>query len=270
VSEFSQELIDRSGYEREGFAAHYDRYRPRPPAALLETLLQFTRTERPRLVVDLGSGTGLSARAWAGVAERVIGVEPNPAMRDEAEVATRAPNVEHRLGFSHETGLPDGCADLVTCSQSLHWMEPEPTFAEAARILRPGGVFAAYDYDVNPVVDRELDEAFEAYLARRRTLRHKQDVCIGADSWPKETHLERMRASGRFRFCRELVLQSVEQGDADRVVGFARSIGMVAPLADEELERELRHDELMATAGRVLGDRTVPFRFGYRVRVGVR
>jgi len=46
------------------------------------------------------------------------------------------------------TDLPDGCADIVTCSQSLHWMVPESTFAEVARILRPGGVFATYDYDV--------------------------------------------------------------------------------------------------------------------------
>ena len=35
------------------------------------------------------------------------------------------------------------------------------------------------------------------------------------------------------------------------------------------MERELRIDELEAVARRVLGDRTVPFLFGYRVRVGV-
>ncbi|MBV8999273.1 MAG: methyltransferase domain-containing protein [Solirubrobacterales bacterium] len=32
-----------------------------------------------------------------------------------------------------ETGLPDTCADVITCAQSFHWMEPESTIAEIAR-----------------------------------------------------------------------------------------------------------------------------------------
>ena len=88
-------------------------------------------------MVDLGSGTGLSTRAWAERAEEVVGIEPNDAMRVEAEAATQAGNVRYLGGSSYETGLPDACADLVTCAQSLQWMEPEPTFAEIARILRP-------------------------------------------------------------------------------------------------------------------------------------
>jgi hypothetical protein len=79
-----------------------------------------------------------------------------------------------------------------------------------------------------------------------------------------------MRASGRFRYCREVVLHSLEEGNADRIVGFARSIGPpAADLPEEELERELLIDELDAVARRVLGNRTVPFLFGYRVRVAI-
>jgi SAM-dependent methyltransferase len=271
--EFSRTLIETSGYDRAGFAAGYDRYRPRPPEVLLETLCRYARVERPGLVVDLGCGTGLSTRAWEGRAELAIGVEPNPAMLAAAEMA---PGVKYRQAFAHETGLDDGCSDIVTCSQSLHWMEPEPTFAEAARILRPGGVFAAYDYDWPPTVDPEVDAAFEAYRARRRALRHTRGIVRGAERWPKHEHLERMRESGRFTFCRELVLHSLEEGDADRIVGFVRSLGLptVGPtpvdIGDEELERELHAAELEETARRVLGERTVPFLFGYRVRVGVR
>lgn len=43
--------------------------------------------------------------------------------------------------------------------------------AEAARILRPGGVFAAYDYDVPPVVQPEVDRAFASHLEARRAAR---------------------------------------------------------------------------------------------------
>jgi SAM-dependent methyltransferase len=265
---FSRELIDASGYDREGFASRYDRYRPRPPRVLLDVLCRYARVDQPAVVVDLGCGTGLSTRAWSGVAVRAIGVEPNAAM---LAAAPRAPGIEYREAFAQETGLDDGCADIVTCSQSLHWMEPEPTFAEAARILRPGGVFAAYDYDWPPIVDPELDAAYVEYQRRRAGFRHAHGIQRGGDRWPKHEHLERMRASGRFGFCRELLLHSVEEGDADRVVGFTRSLGLpVVELSYEDADDELGVHELAAVAERVLGDRTVPFVFGYRVRIGVR
>jgi SAM-dependent methyltransferase len=267
VSQFSRGLIERSGYAREGFAAHYDRYRPRPPRALLELLCRYARAPRPALVVDLGCGTGLSTRAWSATAARTIGIEPNAAM---LAAAAPADGVEYRQAFAQATGLADGSADIVTCSQSLHWMDPEPTFAEAARILRTRGVFAAYDYDWPAVVDPDLDAAFAAYQSRRRAVRRARGIQRGGDRWQKEGHLERMRASGRFRLCREAVLHSVEDGDAERAVGFARSLGLpVADGDDEELERALRIDELADIARRVLGGRTVPFVFGYRVRIGV-
>jgi SAM-dependent methyltransferase len=267
LSEFSQGLIDNSGYERAGFAARYDRYRPRPPTFLLELLARYARVERPGLVVDLGCGTGLSTRAWSGRAERVIGVEPNPAM---LEAAVAGPGVEYVQAFAQETGLPEGTADVATCSQSLHWMEPWPVFREAARLLRAGGVFAAYDYDWPPLVDPEVDQAYAAYQERRRLLRERRGIQRGGDRWPKHGHLERMRESGCFAWCREVSLHSVEDGDAERIGGFARSLGLpVADGDDEEMERELGIEELEAVARRVLGDRTVPFLFGYRVRLGV-
>jgi SAM-dependent methyltransferase len=266
--DFSGELIARSGYDRPGFAAQYDRSRPRTPRALLEVLCRYARVEHPALVVDLGCGTGLSTRAWSGVAEHVVGIEPNPAMLAAAEHVS---GVEYREASADDTGLGGGVADIVTCSQSLHWMEPDLTFAEVERILRPGGVFAAYDYDWPPVVDPELDDAFKAYQGRRRQARQARGIQRGADRWAKEKHLERMRASGRFRFCREFVLHSVEEGNAQRIGGFARSLGLpVADPSDGGLERELRLDALEEVAHRVLGDRTVPFLLGYRVRLGVR
>jgi ubiquinone/menaquinone biosynthesis C-methylase UbiE len=267
VTQFSEELIARSGYARSGFADRYDQFRPRPPCALLQLLCRYARVRRPGLVVDLGCGTGLSTRAWSGVARRVIGIEPNAAMLEAAE---DAPGVEYRRAYAQETGLEDGSADIVTCSQSFHWMEAEPTLEEAARILRAGGVFAAYDYDVAPAVDPELDRAFQDYLARRREARTRRGIRQGADVWSKDKHLDRMRDSGRFRHCREVVLHSLEEGSAARVAGLARSLGLpVAGTDDTELERELRIDELEAVAERVLDDRSVPFVFGYRVRLGV-
>ena len=186
MTEWSRKLIDSSGYDRAGFAEGYDRHRPRPPDVLLETLCRYARVERPALVVDLGCGTGLSTRAWSGRADRIVGVEPNPAMLASA---AEAPGVEYREAFAQATGLEDGVADIVTCSQSLHWMDPQPTFAEAARVLRPGGVFAAYDYDWPPVIDPEVDEAYDAYQWRRGEMRRNRGIQRGGDRWEKSGHL---------------------------------------------------------------------------------
>jgi hypothetical protein len=71
--------LDESGYDWPGFAADYDRFRPRPPAVLLELLPLLVGVDRLRLVVDLGSGTGLSARVWTELADEVVAIEPNKA-----------------------------------------------------------------------------------------------------------------------------------------------------------------------------------------------
>jgi SAM-dependent methyltransferase len=137
--------LERSGYHHMGFAADYDRYRPGPPSVLLELLPLLAGGGRPRLVVDLGSGTGLSTRPWAEVAEQVVGIEPNDAMRDHAEGASDLANVRYLGCSSYETGLPAASADIVTAAQSLQWMRRKDLFREVARILRTGGVLCAYN-----------------------------------------------------------------------------------------------------------------------------
>jgi len=265
VSEVSRDLIERSEYSRPGFADVYDRARPAPPAALLDLLCRLARVERPGLVVDLGSGTGLSTRVWAERAVAVVGIEPNADMLARAELATSAPNVTFAEGYSNATGIEDGVADIVTCSQSLHWMEPDETFAEAARILRRGGVFAAYDYDLPPAVHPDVDAAFDEYQRQRREVRRSRDIQMGAERLPKgkEGHLERMRASGCFRTCRELLVHGVDRADAARVVGLAESIG---PSLERETVAAL--DELRAVCERILGAGPTTWHIGYRVRVG--
>jgi ubiquinone/menaquinone biosynthesis C-methylase UbiE len=135
----------------------------------------------------------------------VVGVDANPRMIDRGQLMTRASNVRFVEGFAAETRLPAGRADIVTRSQSFHWMEPEPVLAEAARLLRPGGVFAAYDYDVPPIIQPDVDEASRELLATRRAARERLGLFAGQKIWPKHRHLERIQASGRFRITQEVV-----------------------------------------------------------------
>lgn len=253
-----------------GFAGDYDCHRPAPPAGLAALLAQYTGLERPARVIDLGSGTGLSSRYWAERAQQVIGVEPSADMRSEAVSRTSAANVHYREGYAHVTGLPPRHAQVVTCVQSLHWMEPQGTFAEAARLLTPGGVFAAVDYDWPPMsASWRTDQAWSACQELATRL---ESTLPGArpPRWDKSGHAERMRASGHFRFVRDAALQHVDAGSWQRCVGLLRSQGGVMDLLKAGYsESDLGIPELERLARLELGDEDRPIYWTARIRIGV-
>ena len=254
-----------------GFAKLYDQSRPHPPPVLLDLLSQLAGVATPNLVVDLGCGTGLSSRCWSARAQQVIGIEPTDDMRHQAELQTSATNVSYLSGFSHRTGLPDNCADIVTCSQSLHWMDPLPTFKEVARVLRHGGVFAAYDCDFPPTTSSwKADAAYDRFMERITKLEEDHNVSDGLQRWSKAEHLDRMKASGCFRFTKEVVLHHVEEGNAERLITLTRSQGNVATLFKKGLsERDLGMDRFKEITNETLGANAKPWYFSTRVRLGL-
>jgi ubiquinone/menaquinone biosynthesis C-methylase UbiE len=271
MTEFSRQAIRQSGYLRAGFADEYDTFRPAPPVVLLDALARYAGSAEPARVVDLGSGTGLSARAWATRATEVVGIEPNPEMREAAERRTGQENVRYVDAFASETGIEPASADLVTCSQSFHWMERGPVLTEAARILREGGVFAAYDYDFPALIHPEVDAAFSAHLELRGRYRDEHEVEAGWTRTPKSGHLDVIRESGLFAHTREFVLHDELEAGAAEIVGFARSLGLVSELlALGVSEDDLGLTALDKTVRRVIGDRRVPSVWGYRARLGVK
>jgi len=258
-----------------GRAQAYNAYRPHPPTVILDMFTQLIGDEHPRLVVDLGSGTGLSTAIWAERAQQVIGIEPNDDMRQQAEEKREQfalQNVEYQAAVSARTGLPDGCADIVTCSQSLHWMEPETTFAEIARILRPGGLFAAYDYAWPPTINWEAEAAYDALDEMVEKIGKEQSIewRERGQYWEKEQHLERIKASGRFRYVKEVLVHNREIGDADRFIGLTLSNHIAALLQQGLSEEEVGLDRYKAAVRQALGEKTMPLYFSYHVRIGIK
>jgi SAM-dependent methyltransferase len=286
-----------------GFGDLYDAHRPSPPGLLGPLLASYARVPKPA-VVDLGSGTGLSSRWAAEWAGSVIGIEPNDDMRAVAE-SRPSPTVQYRAGVAQATGVPDGSADVVLAVQAMHWMDPRPTLAEVARILRPGGVFAVVDTDWPPIAGSADAEHAWAVLHRRirvfeaRAARGDDELALraqvadddpaladedlrdphrnrampqGVQSWSKSEHLSRMAASGHFAFTREVVLDGTGAGGPERFVALMRSQGSYQGLrrlglSDDEIGMtEFEHRVRDAIAG---PDAPAELVFSWRVRLGV-
>lgn len=263
-----------------GFQELYDAHRPAAPHKAAE-LLTLYLGKTPDLVVDVGCGTGLSTFIWGGTANRVIGIEPNPDMRMKAEKkwesmepkAKDSTAFSFRTGYSNDLGLAEGEADIITCSQSFHWMEPVSTLKEFGLVLAPGGVLGVYDCDWPPCIGWEAEQAYRKLIAKTVNILNRlvppEEAVKQLD---KSEHLARMKKSGAFRFVKEIVFHNEERCDADKIVGLAMSQGGIQSViklgAADELHNELEDFRLLTE--QTFHGETREVLLGYRLRLGVK
>src|SRR5512145_3219980 len=132
-------------------APEYARFRPRPPASLVDFLAASTPAHD--LAWDCGTGSGQAAVALAVRFDRVIATDPSDRQLARAEPH---PRVEYRIGRESASGLDDASADLVTAAQAAHWFDLPAFYAEVDRVLRPGGLITVWTYgllNVTPEID---------------------------------------------------------------------------------------------------------------------
>jgi SAM-dependent methyltransferase len=93
--------------------------------------------------LDLGCGTGL---ATSGLIERgfaVTGVDIATEMLAQARQSIKG-DVAFYEARAEALPFADRAFELVTCAQAFHWFDPEQSFGEIARVLRPGGAMALF------------------------------------------------------------------------------------------------------------------------------
>jgi SAM-dependent methyltransferase len=118
-------------------------------------------------IVDLGTGTGALARAFAQRGSLVTGVDPaEPLLEQARRLASGAGlSVDFRSGRAEDTGLPSATFDAVTAGQCWHWFDRAAAAREARRLLRRGGALVIAHFDWIPLAG-DVVERTEALIER--------------------------------------------------------------------------------------------------------
>ena len=114
----------------------------------LERLVAWGRHRRPRRVLDVATGGGHTAVAFAAIAPDVVALDlTEPMLRVAREFArSRGANVRFVAGDVEAPPLREAAFDVVTCRIAPHhFPNVGQAVREIARVLRPGGSFLVQD-----------------------------------------------------------------------------------------------------------------------------
>ncbi len=123
-------------------AAEYDAARPSYPPALFHEIEQRCGPLPGQLVLDWGAGTGISSRQLAERGAAVVSLDIGEQMLRRAQA--RSPESACVLADGNRMPIRSSSVDLVTFAQSWHWFDHRLAAAEIARVLKPGGYWAAW------------------------------------------------------------------------------------------------------------------------------
>lgn len=95
-------------------------------------------------ILETAAGTGRVTRALAAAAPAaaITATDLNPPMLDRAQTLVAAPNVRWRQADAQDLPFEDRSFDAMVCQFGVMFLPDKPrAFAEARRVLRPGGRF---------------------------------------------------------------------------------------------------------------------------------
>jgi ubiquinone/menaquinone biosynthesis C-methylase UbiE len=186
------------------------------------------------LAWDCATGSGQAAVELAEVFGRVIATD---ASEKQVANAERHARVEYRIGTAEQSGLEAGSVDVVTVAQALHWFDLDRFYDEVRRVLKPGGVLAAWAYKL-AMVSPQIDAVVNHYYSE-----------VVGPYWPPERVLVEKFEELPFPFAAVEAppFQMVADWSAEQLLGYLRTWSatqrfMVAEKRDplENIEQELQ------------------------------
>ncbi len=110
-----------------------------------EDLANRLAARSPSRILEIAAGTGVGTRALArrlGESASIVATDLNQAMLDQAAARGTAQPVEWQQVDAMALPFADGAFDAVVCQFGVMFFPDKPrAFAEARRVLRPGGIF---------------------------------------------------------------------------------------------------------------------------------
>jgi len=161
--------------------------------ASLGRLVELVQPQRHWQMLDIATGAGHTAAAFAPHVSRVIASDITEEMLDEARKLAAAkglPNMEVAVADAEALPFEDLRFDLVACRIAAHHFGDVPLFAsEVRRVLKPGGAFALVD-NISPdsrstpgFSDAELRDAALVYNAFEKVRDPSHGRCLGLAEW---------------------------------------------------------------------------------------
>ena len=133
-------------YARSSFTAraeHYVTSATHADPSRLARIVEMTEPKAAWRALDIGTGTGHTAFAFAPAVAWVTGVDLTEAMLKQAERLRKDRgygNVDLAVADVHRMPFADGAFDLVTCRRAAHHFgDIGAALRETRRVLKPGG-----------------------------------------------------------------------------------------------------------------------------------
>ena len=147
IEERAREIFTERAESYVTSAAHTD-------SQILARLVELAQPQPDWRVLDVATGTGHTAFAFAQYVSEIIGIDLTPQMLAEAEKLAAGKGITnvrfveaniHELPFDDET-FDDDQFDLVTCRRAAHhFAEIDEALSEMVRMLKPGGLLLVDD-----------------------------------------------------------------------------------------------------------------------------
>jgi len=151
----------------ESFAAVAAFYATSAVHADADALEELVRVAQPKLsdvVLDLATGAGHTAFAFAPHVQRVVAYDLTPAMLEQTGLGANQrglKNIETVLGSAEQLPFEDDTFDLYTVRIAPHhFADLSLSIREAHRVLKPGGKYLVVDTSVpeDGALDAEINE----------------------------------------------------------------------------------------------------------------
>jgi ubiquinone/menaquinone biosynthesis C-methylase UbiE len=148
-------------------AAGYLTSKPHAQGKSLDRLIALTKPQPDWRVLDVATGGGHAAYAFAPHVARVWATDITAEMIDlvRGEAAKKGlSNLRTAYAKAEALSFDDASFDLVTCRIAPHHFDSIPAFvAEVHRVLKPGGLFGLVDNVVLPGDVGDFVNAFERF-----------------------------------------------------------------------------------------------------------